>query len=100
MILYNVTVNIESGVEADWLTWMKDIHIPEVMETGMFVEHKIFKLLQDEPQGSTYSVQYFAKSMREIEEYQAKYASKLQQDHTNKFMNKFVAFRTLLEKVN
>ena len=34
MILYNVTVNIDTDVEEDWIEWMKETHIPEVMKTG------------------------------------------------------------------
>lgn len=100
MILYNVTVNIDKSVEDEWLHWMKEQHIPEVMETGMFVENKIFRLLQEEPQGSTYSIQYFAKSMEDIQQYQMEYAPGLQKAHTDKYANKFVAFRTLLESVD
>ena len=31
MIVYNVTVNIETEVESDWLSWMKQTHIPEAV---------------------------------------------------------------------
>lgn len=100
MILYNVTVNIDAEVEQEWFTWMKEVHVPDVMATGMFVENKVFKLLQEEPQGTTYSFQYFAKSLNNIEEYQQKYAPKLQQDVNSRYANKFVAFRSLLESVD
>ncbi|MEQ9302638.1 MAG: DUF4286 family protein, partial [Marinoscillum sp.] len=36
MILYNITVNVQEGVQEDWLNWMKAVHIPEVMQTGCF----------------------------------------------------------------
>ena len=38
MIVYNVTVNIDKNIVDDWLTWMKEIHIPEVMKTGFFIK--------------------------------------------------------------
>ena len=31
MIVYSVTVNIENEVHDDWLSWMKNKHIPDVM---------------------------------------------------------------------
>ena len=49
MILYNVTVNVEDGIHHDWLTWMKETHIPDVMNTGMFIENKMLKLLSQLP---------------------------------------------------
>jgi len=99
MIIYNVTVNIENDVREEWLEWMKNIHIPEVMNTGHFLEHKICKVLVDEEQGTTYSIQYTANSMEELEEYQKTHAPRLQKEHSNKYEGKFVAFRTLLEIV-
>ncbi|WOK06713.1 DUF4286 family protein [Imperialibacter roseus] len=101
MVLYNVTVNIESVVEDEWLHWIKSIHIPKVMATGMFVESKIFKLLHDEGDGSaTYSVQFFAASVKQVNEYLETYAPALVQAHMERYKNKHVAFRTLMEQVD
>ncbi|MEP4094962.1 DUF4286 family protein [Reichenbachiella sp.] len=101
MILYNVTVSIDESIESIWLRWMKEDHIPKVMETGLFVERKIFKLLSHEQEGAiTYAIQYFANSINHINEYQEKHAEALQSEHTEKFKDKFVAFRTMLEHVD
>jgi hypothetical protein len=99
MIIYNVTVNIENDVREEWLQWMKAKHIPDVMATGYFLENKICKVLVDEEQGTTYSIQYTCASMDDLKEYQAKHAPRLQKEVTDKYANKFVAFRTLLEIV-
>ncbi|MEQ9374096.1 MAG: DUF4286 family protein [Imperialibacter sp.] len=100
MVLYNVTVNIESVVEDEWLHWIKSNHIPKVMATGKFVESKIFKLLHDEGDGSaTYSVQFFAASVKQVNEYLETYAPALVQAHMERYKNKHVAFRTLMEEV-
>ncbi len=100
MILYNVTVAIDKKVEQDWVQWMKENHIPEVLETNQFVEHKFFKVLNTEdPESSSYSVQYFAESINNIQMYMAAFAPELQQKAHLKFPNQFAAFRTLLEIV-
>ena len=100
MILYNVTVNIEKASETDWVIWMKETHIPDVLATGMFMENKFYKILHDSEDGSVnYSVQYFSDSMDKIKEYQKTFALKLQNDVKEKFGEKFVVFRTLLESV-
>jgi hypothetical protein len=41
MIVYNVTVNIDGAVEQEWLKWMKEVHIPEVLATD---EEKLYLL--------------------------------------------------------
>mgnify|MGYP000692888512 CR=1 FL=1 len=100
MILYNVTVAIDKKVEDDWLIWMKNVHIPEVRETNMFVEHKFLKVLNtNDPETSSYSVQYFADSLKEIQMYMGMFAPELQQKALQKYPNKLAAFRTLLEVV-
>lgn len=97
MIIYNVTVNIENDVHQEWLKWMKEVHIPDVMNTGCFIENKICKVLVDEEQGTTYSVQYTCENMETLKKYQATHAPRLQKEHTDKYGAKTVAFRTLLE---
>lgn len=100
MILYNVTVNIDLEKEEEYVAWMKNTHIPEVMSTGVFVENKFFKLLQDiEEGGVNYSVQYFATSLEKIQEYQENFAPLLQEKLKNRFGNHYVVFRSLLELV-
>lgn len=99
MIIYNVTVNIENDVREEWLQWMKEKHIPDVMKTGYFLENKICKVLVNEEQGTTYSIQYTCENMKKLEEYQREHSPRLQKEHAAKYANKFVAFRTLLEVV-
>ncbi len=97
MIIYNVTVNIENDVHDEWLGWMKAKHVPDVMATGCFVENKICKVLVEEEQGITYSFQYTCNSMDDLKEYQRLHAPRLQKEVADRYANKFVAFRTLLE---
>jgi len=99
MILYSVTVNIDEDVETEWLNWMKETHVPNVMNTGLFVSNKIFRLVHEE-QGSTYSFQYFAKNLDDLNIYFEKHAPGLVKEHMDKYKNKHVAFRTVLESVD
>lgn len=99
MIIYNVTVNIENDVHDEWLEWMKTKHIPDVMATGFFLENKLCKVLVEEEQGTTYSFQYTCNNMEELQEYQREHAPRLQKEVADRYANKFVAFRTLLEVI-
>lgn len=99
MIIYNVTINIEHDVHDEWLQWMRTQHIPDVMNTGYFIENKICKVLVDEEQGTTYSIQYTCENMDKLKEYQQLHSPRLQKEHNDRYADKFVAFRTLLEIV-
>lgn len=100
MILYNVTVNIDSAVHDEWLTWMKEQHIPAVMQTGCFLSNNIYRLLTtEEGEGYTYSIQYTCDSMQSLQRYMEHFAPDLQKEHAERYKDKFVAFRSLLEKI-
>jgi len=99
MIIYNVTVKVDLDVHDDWMTWMRETHIPEVMATGKFVDHQIAKVLVDDQDGITYAIQYKCQSMQDLEAYQNEHAPALQKDHAERYKDRFVAFRTLLELV-
>ena len=34
MIIYNVTSNIDESIHDEWLNWMRQEHIPQVLGTG------------------------------------------------------------------
>lgn len=99
MILYNVTVMVDAEVAADWLEWMREHHIPEVMGSGYFVSHRLCRLLQPEPEQNTvtFAVQYFCTSGDKLTEYIVQVAPALRDKHSNRYGNKAQAFRTVLE---
>ncbi len=100
MIIYNVTINIENDIHDEWLQWMKSVHIPNVMRTGFFLESKMCKILVQEEQGTSYCVQYTCANMKDYEEYKKVHALAMQKEVLDKYGDKFVAFRTLLEVVD
>jgi len=100
MIIYNVTVKIDNEVHDEWLQWMKEVHIPDVMNTGLFVDNKICRVIKHEEDGTTYAIQYTCKDMATLHKYQVHHAATLQADHTKKYKDKFVAFRTLMEIID
>ena len=100
MILYNVTVSIDESIEKEWLTWMKEIHIPEVMSTGCLKENKLCRILAEEEGGKAYSIQYFAPDMATYIKYQTEFSAELQKEHSAKYAGKFAAFRTILEVIH
>ena len=101
MIIYSVTVVIEAPIEKDWLKWMREVHIPDVMKTGFFLESHIQRLLDpaSQPGHKTYNIQYGCASMAQLEEYQMTAAPALQKDHTERYRDRFAAFRTILERL-
>ena len=99
MVLYSVTVNVADEVHAEWLHWMRTVHVPDVMNTGCFVMNKIMKLKDPVQDGNTYSFQYFAESDEILTDYLNNHAPSLRADVDRKFANQYLAFRTILDVI-
>ena len=101
MISYNVTVKIEHSLHEDWYEWMTKQHIPDVMSTGLFMEYRMSRILGlDDDDGYTYTIQYYLENMDRLQRYQDEFAAKLQAEHSERYADKFVAFRTLMVVVD
>lgn len=99
MIIYNITVNISYAAEKDWLNYMKQTHVPAILETGLPLECKIFRLLTEiENEGATYTNQFTFRTMEDFLAYQTHYQAQFQDRHHNLFNGNYVSFRTLLEE--
>lgn len=100
MILHSVTVNIDKALELEWLQWMKNVHIPEIMATGLPMANKILRLLTEiDNEGTTFSCQYYFQTMEDYFTYDQLHAKAFQDKHHVRFLNRYVSFRTLLEEV-
>jgi hypothetical protein len=99
MILYNVTVSIDPQVNEEWLNWMRSTHIPEVMETGCFLESRISRVHGEEEGGMTFAITYLCPNEELFKVYETTHAPALQADHTKRFQGKFAAFRTTLSVI-
>ncbi|MGJ5642834.1 DUF4286 family protein [Formosa sp. S-31] len=101
MYIYNVTSNVDSSIHDQWLDWMKQEHIPQVLSCGLFYEAKLTRVLVEEEMGGiTYSVQYRAKSKADLDNYYAHYAEGLRAETLKKFADRVLSFRTELEVID
>ena len=99
MILYNVTSSLDATIADEWVAFMRDTHMPEVVATGCFIRSQLLRLLDEEEGGITYAAQYYAISLEQLEAYQEHFAPALRADMDQRFGGRFAAFRTVLEVV-
>ena len=100
MLIYNVTIKVDASIADEWLQWLLQDHIPEVMATGCFSSHKLVRLLEvDDSEGPTYAIQYHADSKANYNRYIEMHASLLRQKSIDKWGNRFIAFRSLMQEV-
>jgi len=100
LIIYNVTIKVDSSVAAQWFQWLLKEHIPEVMDTACFTEYRVLKILDiDDEEGLTYAIQYRAVTIENYTRYLTSFADNLRKKSFDKWGDNFMAFRTLMEVV-
>lgn len=101
MIYYNVTINIHESVHDQWLDWMQNKHIKDVIATGKFSSARMVKVLVEEEMGGlTYAIQYTTDSKETLQHYYNEDAPRLREEGAKLFGDKMLAFRTELELVS
>jgi len=101
MIVYNITIKIDPQIETEWLQWQKNEHIPDIMATGFFAEYKFFRLLEhNDADGISYVIQYFSSSIEQCKKYIEECSSSLRKKAFDKWGDRFIAFRTVMQIVN
>jgi uncharacterized protein DUF4286 len=100
MFVYNISNKVEAAIEADWVLWQQEEHIPAIMASGQFTDYKFYKLLDDENDDSaTYIIQYFAPANENYHNYLSNFAPQRRQEAFEKWGNRFTAFRSLMQEV-
>jgi hypothetical protein len=100
MIIYNLTIKVQDDIKKEWLEWLQEIHIPDVIGTGCFTGATILQILElDDTEGPTFAVQYQAESKALYNQYIEKFAGIMRQRSFDKWGDKFIAFRSVMQIV-
>ena len=101
MLIYNITTKVDWSIHEQWVIWMKDTHIPDIMKSGCFVQWQFVRILDiDESDGPTYATQLYAESKATYNRYIELFAPTLRQDAIATWGNHFIGFRSLMEVVH
>ena len=101
MLIYNVTTKVQDDVHEGWLKWLREEHIPEILETGCFTGAGILRLLEvDDNEGPTYAIQYKAETVQDYNRYIEEFAPRMRSKAFDKWGDKFIAFRSLMQVVD
>jgi len=101
MYIYNITSKIDPSIHENWVVWMKETHIPEVMATNCFTQYQFVRLLEvDDSDGPTYAIQYMANSKSDYNRYLEIHAPLLSKKSIDAWGNLFIGFRSLMQVVH
>jgi len=100
-LIYNVTTKVDQSIAPQWLAWMKDEHIPDLIATGCFTDALILQITEvDDSEGPTYAVQYSSPSRALYNRYIEMYSVSMQKKAEARWGALTISFRTVLRVVN
>jgi len=101
MIIYNVTINIHEDIHDQWLLWMNNEHMPDIMATGKFLSARLVRVHVDQPiEGIAFAAQYTTKDKATLERYYAEDAPKMREKGLRLWGERALYFRTELEVIS
>lgn len=100
MFIYNVTTHVEPATEKDWLMWMQEEHLPQMLATGHFISAKLFRVIaQEDVGGISYAAQYHCRRRSDFSNYLKLDAVQFREISHKRFGSKTLSFRTELEEI-
>jgi hypothetical protein len=101
MIVYNVTVKVAEEIAGPWLQWLLQEHAPAIVATGCFAGFRAHRLLeQDDSEGPTFSIQYYTDHAEGYERYLQNHAPRFRQEGIDRWGERFIAFRSVMEVIH
>lgn len=100
MYIYNVTTYVHWSIHAAWLVWMREVHIPAIIDTGSFDSYQLVRLLEtDETDGPTYAVQYFSATKEAYQGFVLEHEARFFEENRSKWGERCLTFRSVMEVV-
>jgi len=94
-------MNIAESIHDEWLQWMQNKHIPQVIATGCFQSARLVKVLVNEEMGGiTYSVQFLATNKENLNQFKEQHENPLQLEGIRLFGDQMLFFKTDLEIIS
>ena len=98
MLIYNVTVKVDNEIADDWLRWVLTEHGPEHIATQCFSKFNVLRLLEiDEEDGPTFALQFYAENKTDYERFLQEFLKDLKQKSFEKWGQRTLDFRTVME---
>lgn len=91
MVIYEVTISVESNLVAEFGKYLEEVHIREVLVTGYFTGATLLR------SGDKYRVQYAAHNISQVEEYIENAAAGLRADVMERFPSGLFISRDIWE---
>jgi hypothetical protein len=95
-VLYCVSVEVDGEIRDDWLAWMRDVHVPDVLREPGFQRAVIHRDAADE---ARFAIHYEVSGRDALDRYFSGAALRLRSEHEARYGGRARATRQVLETV-
>ncbi|MGL5637120.1 MAG: DUF4286 family protein [Bacteroidales bacterium] len=99
MIIYNTTYQVDPSIHDEAINWIKESLIPSLLKTQHLKNPRFVKVLTDDPNNNSYSLQFEVDSIADLNAWYKQVGAEIYSSLTNKYGNKLLGFTTLLENI-
>ena len=99
MFIYNTTFLVTDRRFNPWFKWLKEEHIPNMLNSGYFLKPQIAKVLtaESDQEGMSVSVQFIVNDLENLQNWIDNNEIRLQNDLSLRFGTEVLSFSTILE---
>jgi hypothetical protein len=96
MIIFNTTYCVPAKAFEQWHHWLKNIHLPQMQETGLFTEPRLCRIFTAEDAEDSYSLQ-FCTEEDSLLQWKETFGKAFESDFSQRFGNNVLYFSTVME---
>ena len=101
MIIFNTTYHVDSGLEDNFIAWLKENYIPVALRRGELSQPQLCRVMTtEECEGSSLSLQFHVKDVETLSRWYDEAGVELSEALVARFGDKVVGFNTLLEVID
>jgi len=101
MLIFNTTYLVSDKAHEAWLTWVREQHIPFMLESTYFSLPQVARIITSAKQeGTSFSVQFHVPDMRTLKLWHKEYNLSFQENCSKQFGTEVIFFTTVLEVVD
>lgn len=101
MLIFNITFLVSDKVHNSWLQWVRDEHIPFMLDSTYFSHPQVARVVtSDKEDGTSFSVQFRIKDMRKLKQWNQEYSAAFQSSCSQNFGTEVLFFTTVLEMID
>ena len=100
MYIYNITFNVDKAIEKEWLDYIKNNFIHKMLKSGLLKSSLTSKIMVDEAQGNSYSIQFAADNKTDLKQFIDSELYPILNELHLKFSPKMVYFATELDVID